>query len=263
MKYRLQNKTVVLTGATGGIGKELAALLVEKYACTVYGVGRNREKANGIAQELDGKAGKFIPLIADLSSSDAFAAFDGIQADLLILNAGILPPFTKAEKTTAETLRSVMEINFFSPVSLTQYLLPTLKNSKQGGVLFISSSDALCPIAGTSAYSASKTALRAYAETLISEEKELFVSVACPGFTQTELFTDVDFAGDKTMRKLSSSPQKTAKKILSNVKRGKRRFTTGADAYWMNVLYKLAPVKGPALIKRILQKSGRDAFKDL
>jgi short-subunit dehydrogenase len=62
---------------------------------------------------------------------------------------------------------------------------------------------------------------------------------------------------------LASTPEKTAKLIVRGLCKKKTRIITGADAHLMNFLYKLMPVKGPRLIRKILKKSGLDAFRDI
>ncbi|MBE5731679.1 MAG: SDR family NAD(P)-dependent oxidoreductase [Clostridiales bacterium] len=262
MKYDIKNKTVIITGATGGIGSALVSLLINKYNCKVFGIGRNREKAEKLSQSLGEKAHLFTPVFMDITSYDYTALSIVDKADMLINNAGFLPPFSPSINASKEDFEKVMNCNFFAQIALTQYLLPLLKTSERGAVVFISSSDALCPIAGTGAYGASKSALKAYSETLAQENCGLYVATVLPGFTKTELFTDIPM--DKGLvASLASTPQKTAKLIVKGIRKRKARIITGADAHLMNFLYKLMPVKGPRLIRKILKKSKIEAFKDI
>lgn len=262
MKYDLKNKTVIISGATGGIGSAIVRLLINKYDCKVYGIGRNKEKADALALSLDEKKELFTPIFMDITSYD-FDKLNGIdKVDLLINNAGILPPFSSTINTDLSEFERVMNCNFFAQVALTKQLLPQLRKSKDGGVVFISSSDALCPIAGTGAYGASKSALKAYSETLSQENCGLYVSTVLPGFTKTELFTDIPM--DKGMiASLASTPEKTAKLIIRGIKKRKARIITGFDAHLMNFFYKIMPTKAPAIIRKILKKSKLEAFKDV
>ena len=262
MKFNLYNKTIIISGATGGIGSALVRLLIKKYNCTVYGIGRNKEKMQALIDSLDEKSSMFFPVFMDITKRDYSALSSISHADMLINNAGVMPPFTNTLDETVSGFEKVMDCNFFSQIALTEFLLPTLKSSKKGAVCFISSADALCPIAGTGAYGASKSALKAYGETLSSENSGLYVSTVYPGFTKTDLFSDLSF-DDGLIASFASTPEKTAKSIAKKLHRGKVRIITGLDARFMNALYKLMPIKGPRLIRKILKKSGKDAFKNI
>ena len=262
MKYDFKNKTIIITGATGGIGSALVRLLINKYDCKIFGIGRNPKKFDDLLLSLGEKSSLFTPIIMDVTSYNYTALSVIDKADMLINNAGILPPFSPTIDAEKEEVEMVMDCNFFAQVSLTCRLLPILKNSENGAVAFISSSDALCPIAGTGAYGASKSALKSYGETLAQEECGLYVATILPGFTKTELFTDIPM--DRGfIASLASTPEKTAKLIVRGLCKKKTRIITGADAHLMNFLYKLMPVKGPRLIRKVLKKSGLDAFRDI
>lgn len=263
MKINLKNKTALITGATSGIGACIASILIKKYDCTVYAVGRNETKANLVKKSLGEEfENKYIPIFADVSTVEGIQKVIQVGSfDFLFNNAGIMPPFEKVENANVLTTEKVFATNFFAPVKLIDLALKNSLINKGGAIINISSSDALCPIAGTSAYSASKSALASFSEVL-SQETDILVCTVYPGFTQTDLFSDVSFS-DGLIKKISASAYKTASKIVSALKRGSRRVIVGSDAKWMNFLYKIAPVKGPLLIKKILKKSGRDTFKNI
>lgn len=256
MKFDLNNKSILITGATGGIGAQIAKILITKYDCKVYGVGRNKEKAEKFKSELGDKSSSFIPVFIDLTK-DSYDIFDTIPTiDVLINNAGIMPDFINTETVTSDDCNKIMESNFYAPVRLINRVLPKLKQSNCGTIVNIASSVALCPVPGTSAYSASKGALKNYSETL-ALDSNLFVCTVYAGFTKTDLFASLDFGSDKLLKKFASPASKTASKIVKGIRKRKQRVITGFDAKGMNLLYKLFPVKGPRLVKKILKKSGR------
>jgi short-subunit dehydrogenase len=262
MKYNFKDKTIVISGATGGIGKAIAQELINKYNCKVFGIGRNKEKAQAFSLSLKDKSDLFIPIYMDITSTDYSALQVIDKVDMLINNAGIFPPFSSTLNVDTQEFERVMQCNFFAQLNLTKQLLPLIKASKDGAVVFVSSSDALCPIAGTGAYGASKSALKAYGETLALENCGLYVSTVMPGFTKTDLLSDIPM-DNGLIAKLASSAEKTAKRTVAGLRKRKARIITGADAHLMNFLYKLMPQKGPRLIRKILKKSKLDAFKDI
>lgn len=262
MKYNFKDKTVIISGATGGIGKAIVTLLIGKYGCRVFGIGRNREKSDELIASLGDKAHLYTPIFMDITSSDYSALSVIDKADMLINNAGFMPPFSPTIDADKDDFEKVMSCNFFAQISLTNHFLPLLKQSEHGAVVFISSSDALCPIAGTAAYGASKAALKTYGETLAQESCGLYVATVMPGFTKTDLFTDID-ASKGIVARFSSTAEKTASRIVDGLKKCKARIITGADAHMMNFLYKLMPVKGPRLIRKILKDSKLEAFKNI
>ena len=70
MKYCLKNKTIIISGATGGIGGALVRLLTQKYNCKVYGLGRNKEKMQAWIDTLGESKDLFTPVFLDITSRD-------------------------------------------------------------------------------------------------------------------------------------------------------------------------------------------------
>lgn len=269
MKNWLKDKTVIVTGASSGIGKEVCRLLIEKYEVKVIGVGRSEEKMLTFQAELKDKAENFSYRLFDVASMDAWNAFaeelceNKTAVTLLIHNAGIFPVFQTVEDTSIETLDSVMQTNFYSAVYGNQALSASVLRGEKGGIVHICSSGALCTVVGTMAYSASKSALKAYVEALMLEQKGKYVAVMYPGTTKTELFRGDKQTENSALDKVAMPAEKMAKKIVKKIYRRKRRAVLGWDAKAMNFLAKIAPVKGPALICRVMRKSGSKVFKNV
>lgn len=268
MRYNLRNKTVVLTGASSGIGKEIATLLIKKHNCKIFAIARRET----LLYELQNQLGEnFIPYPFDVSIKEKwrdFATFlekNDIQIDALINCAGILPKFSSAEKSTSEQTEMVMAVNFFSQIYATETLLPNIKKSSKGAIISFSSSSALCPFAGVSSYCASKSASRAYFECLARENKKIYVSTVMNGFVKTDIMRNQS-ASEKESRLVSwvsASAPRTARKIIRKIKRGKTRIIVGKDAHLMNFMYKLFPTSAPKIISWFLRKTGLELFKDI
>lgn len=256
--------SVIITGASDGIGKELARILVKKYACSVLGVARSEDKLAATALEL---GDRFSYVVGDVTDSDLWnriaSEFDEKPYSILINNAGVMLPFSTVLNTSEDELRRTMEVNFFAPVFAARTLLPLMKKAcEKPAIINICSSSALCPLAATGAYSASKSALKAFTEALGAEErKTAYVGIVFAGFTKTALFRSTDgFFDSKAVSAISSDPKKTAEKIVKATVKRKRRSVIGLDAKGMNLLYKLAPKKAAPLIDRVMKKAKLEAY---
>ncbi|MBS3914246.1 MAG: SDR family oxidoreductase [Bacteroidetes bacterium] len=186
----MQKKVILITGASSGIGKQLALdyaskgfnlvlaarrtdLLVQvKSECEIWGV-----KCKVFAIDLE--QAHSIPDFA----TQALAAFGRI--DILINNAGISQRGSAAQ-TEISVVRKMMEINFFPAITLSHTLLDEIRKNK-GSIVVISSMSGLFGFHDRSAYSASKFALHGYFETLNIEEPGVHVLLVCPGRVKTDI----------------------------------------------------------------------------
>lgn len=269
MKNWLQDKTIIVTGASSGIGKEICRRLIIKYGANVIGVGRSEEKMLKFQAELQEKESAFSYRIFDVANKTAWQAFakeldeQEKTVTLLIHNAGVFPAFQTVEDTATETLDRVMQTNFYSAVYGNQAFASSVLAQDRGGIVHICSSGALCTIVGTMAYSASKGALKAYVEALALEQKGKYVGIMYPGTTKTELFRDDKQTENSALDKVAMPAEKMAKKIVKKIYKRKRRAVLGWDAKAMNFLAKIAPVKGPKLICGVMKKSGSKVFQNV
>lgn len=265
-KYDFRSACAVISGASSGIGLEIASILCQKYGCTVVGLGRNEERLKKAADRV-GEA--FIPFVCDVTSDPdredllAFIADNGIKPDILINNAGILPPFSHFTPEKLEELEGVMELNFHAHVKMCAAFLPLLLNSGRGAIVNVASSAALATLPGTAAYSASKSALLAFTQSLSLEYgKSLFVSCVCPGMTATELFKSHE--GSHVIDRFASPADRAAKKIVRRLRRGRKKIVTGFDAHIMSIgnrLFGRGALKFFAFfIKKVNMPIFRDTF---
>ncbi len=267
MKLNLTNKYVVLSGASGGIGRELALLLVREYGAKVIGIARNEEKLLSLKKQA-GEAFEYF--VFDVSVRDNWICFAErlrereITPTLLINNAGVFPVFNKAVDVSSEIFENIMKTNFFSCVYAIEALLPLLKESSIPAVYNVCSSSALCSVAGTAAYSASKSAMKGYTESLVSEGKgKLKTGIVFPGTTATGLFRNEKRIEKIGIEKIATSPEKMAKKILRRIIRLKKRSVIGWDAHLMSGLYRLCPQLSSNIIAWFMKKFGKVVFEDV
>ena len=152
----LKGKTVVVTGASGGMGAGIAATLIKKHGCTVIGIARSEPKMLKFIEELGAEyASKFSYKLFDVSVKENWESFaeelkaDGTKIDVLINNAGILPKFKRFDRYSYEEIERAMNINFYSCIYSTKTLLPMILESSTPAIINIDSSAALMTLAGT------------------------------------------------------------------------------------------------------------------
>ena len=272
------SKNVLITGASSGIGLMLVRELVTKYNCNCVGVGRSLKKINQATEFLNesmrkenGKqkeinTGSFSFYSVDLSTMSGWEQLkkhlDSInfQVDILINNAGMFIPFEKFESQSFEKGQQLFNTNFYSQVYGVKTFLEEIKQ-RNGGILNVASSSALCPVVGTAMYTASKAAIKGFTEALAIESKgKMYVGVVFPGFTKTDLFRDQDNMS-KFMYKISSNADSVAKKIVKALKKKKLRKVIGFDAHLMNIFYKIMPKTTMNLLANVLKRKGGKAFE--
>lgn len=269
MKNWLQNEYVVVSGASSGIGRALCKALILRCGARVIGIGRKEEKMQTLREELGSYADQFTYSLFDVAEKAAWQHFAdglkgaGIAPILLVHNAGIFPAFQTVRHADSATFERVMQVNYFSVVYGTEALLPILKRDGKTlpAIVNISSSAALCPVVGTAAYSASKAAIKGYTEALQMEEKgRTHVGIVFPGTTATDLFADDPNTKNSALDYVAMPAEKMAKKILKKILARKRRATLGWDAKCMNLVAKIAPVRGLFLIRGVMKISHSKVF---
>ncbi|MCI4674037.1 SDR family oxidoreductase [Candidatus Mycolicibacterium alkanivorans] len=177
-------KTAMITGASGGIGSAIAEALAPTHILLL--AGRPAARLDAVAARLGATTW---PLdLADPDSVEA-AAEPLAELDVLVHNAGVAYPGRVAE-STPEQWRATFEVNVIGAVALTLALLPALRAAR-GQVVFINSGSGLNVSPGLAAYSASKFALRAFADSLRADEPSLRVTSVHPGRVDTEMQRDL------------------------------------------------------------------------
>lgn len=261
-KCWLNEKSVLLTGVTSGIGKLLAKKLINEHNCKIFGIGRNEKAIEELKNELGDKKSNLDYRLFDVSNEEnwKWLANDlqekNINIDILINNAGQLPKFKKFEKYAPSDFENIMAVNFMASVYSVTHILPLLKKSSTPAIINVSSSAALCPLAGTSAYSSSKAALKSFTECLMEDyRKEIYVALVCPGFTKTEIFRNQKVEVDKIVDKFCSSCEKNTSRILKKIQKKKKRIVVGFDAHLMDFFYRRFPRSFSHTCSSVLKKS--------
>jgi len=181
----LSSARVLLTGASGGIGCAVAALLVRRGAHLIVS-SRNPSKADG-----DQLPPGIRAIAADLTDeADVRRLVEEAGAiDVLVNNAGVGWYGSTAQMPCGD-VRRLIEINMLAPLLLTRLLLPGMVERGQGHIVFIGSVAGHLGVENEAVYSATKAAVRTYAEALRAEVRRqgVGVSVVSPGAVATDFF---------------------------------------------------------------------------
>ncbi|HYH97897.1 SDR family oxidoreductase [Hyalangium sp.] len=189
----MQGKTVVITGASSGIGEELAVVLASRGANLVLAARRQEELAK-VAKRCEQAGGRALSVPTDVSDQEAcrrmveraVEAFGGI--DLLVNNAGVTMWARLDEVTDLSLYERLMRVNYLSAVYCTYFALPHVKTRK-GLLVAISSLMGKTGVPTRTAYAASKHAMQGFFDSLRVEllGSGVDVLVVSPGFVDTPI----------------------------------------------------------------------------
>jgi len=203
--------TAFITGPAGGLGSAIADALAPTH--TLFLGGRPSARLDELAARLGATTW---PL--DLADTDSIpAVVEPIdELDVLIHNAGAVFPGRVADSTVDEW-RTTMEVNVIGAVALTLALLPALRAAR-GHVVFINSGAGLRPSPGLASYTASKFALRGFADSLRDDEPRLRVTSIHPGRIATPMQEElVAYEGGQYDPSRFLSPETVAKFVADAV----------------------------------------------
>lgn len=190
-------KSVLITGASGGIGMRIAKTLVKNGFGLVLQGNQHMEQLEAMQMAYPDQV-KI--LTADLSTEIGIAdiAKAAVECDAVLHCAGI-PSAGISWKISAEEFRKVNAINYEAPFYITQQLIPAMRNKGWGRIIFFSSIVAQTGIPGTAAYSASKSALFGLTRTMAAELASKGITVNCiaPGYMDEGMIREIP----ETMRK--------------------------------------------------------------
>ncbi|WP_058910274.1 YciK family oxidoreductase [Entomohabitans teleogrylli] len=193
----LQQRIILVTGASDGIGRE-AALTYARFGAQLVLLGRNEEKLRAVAQQICNESGHMPPWFTlDYATASAEecqqlgARLTGLipRLDGVLHNAGILGEVAPMAEQDPRRWQEVMQVNVNITFFLTQALLPLLLKSESGSLVFTSSSVGRQGRANWGAYAVSKFATEGMMQVLAEEYKQHNLRVNCinPGGTRTKM----------------------------------------------------------------------------
>ncbi|MGY5808645.1 SDR family oxidoreductase [Rhizobium sp. LEGMi198b] len=178
-------RTVVVTGATSGIGKAIVVALRQR-GFTVYAVGRNED----VLKQLSETSGA-IPIKADVRDTQRIAeALNGIEVDILINNAGILSTRASFQEIDPDEIDAMIDVNLKAPMRLTRAVVSGMVERRRGHLIFIGSIAGRAAFPNSSAYGASKAGLSLFCDNLRLDllGTSVRVSEIVPGRVETSLY---------------------------------------------------------------------------
>ncbi|HYP48660.1 MAG TPA: SDR family NAD(P)-dependent oxidoreductase [Thermoleophilaceae bacterium] len=181
MGLQLGGSTVLLTGATGGIGQAIARALHARGARVLLS-GRRRDLLESLQEEFGERAEVLVADLAD--ASDAWELGQRVRkVDVLVANAA-LPASGRLDDFSPGEIDRALDVNLRVPIQLTRTLLPGMIERRRGHLVYVSSLSGKVASAGSSLYSAGKFGLRGFAAGLREDllEDGVGVTTVFPGF---------------------------------------------------------------------------------
>lgn len=215
----MKSKNLLLTGATGGIGKALATKLA-KQGMRLILVGRNLSKLQALAESLPGN---HHTIASDLNSEDGRQSILStllqlnIKLDYLVNAAGVCS-FELLEDSSSHTIDQTIQSNLVSPMLLTQLLLPSM-NPLGARIINIGSTFGNIGYPGYSSYCASKFGLRGFSQALSRElaDSKIKVQYLAPRATNTSMNNSIVTQMNKSMGNHVDSPEDLAQMIIKSM----------------------------------------------
>lgn len=217
----LNNARILLTGACGGLGQELAVQLAGTGAKLLL-AGRDRARLAAITSMLgNGHSNMSADLTSPEGIAEAVGAARAFGVNVLINNAGV-GGFGLFDEQDWPTVSRILAINLETPMRLTQALLPALKAQPQAAIVNMGSTFGSLPFAGFAAYSAAKAGLRGFSQALRRElaDSEVAVIHIAPRAINTPLNSEAVNALNRALKNHCDSPDAVARQVVSALSEG-------------------------------------------
>lgn len=268
MKSWLNGKTVIITGAAGGLGFAIAKRLIDCYGCRVIGIGRTEEKLREAKLKLGGNFTYQVFDVTEPEKWDGFAAFlekAAITPDILINNAGRMLPFARVEKHSEGDITSIISTNLVAYITSIRKMLPFLKKSPTPAIINICSAGGICSVAGQSLYSATKFGVRGFTDALRAEYSKIYIGGVYPGFIRTDIMRGQKLSeSEKTLVNKFMLPADTAaSRICRSIAHRRKSRVIGIDGHLLSVFGRLAPTTSSAAVAWVLKVSHLELFRDV
>ncbi|RDI41244.1 SDR family NAD(P)-dependent oxidoreductase [Falsibacillus pallidus] len=258
---RLKGKNVVITGASGGIGEQMA-LLCAANGANLYLLARSLDKLEAVKEKIQAQfpVECFIASL-DVSEHDSIPeAFLAIyekmgQVDVLVNNAGF-GVFDEVAEAKFEDIAGMFNVNVLGLIACTKQVVPDMISRHSGHIINVASQAGKIATPKSSVYSASKHAVLGFTNSMRMELSlsGVYVTAVNPGPIATNFFNIADESGSyvKNVEKFMLTPEYVAEKVVSIMFTNTREVNLPR---WMNAgstLYTLFP--------RLIERLGKNAF---
>jgi short-subunit dehydrogenase len=257
----LNNKTVIITGGSEGVGAAAARMFAEAGANLML-VARNKKNLDAIAEELRAKT-RVEVFAMDVSDAEACvdvfkkAAFEFGGVDILVNNAGYHKRGV-VEDIEAKELGRMIDVNLKAPIILSRIALPYLRDAGGGAIINVGSLAGRAPIPGSSCYAASKAGLRSFTYALGMElaDSNIKLAVVSPGPIDTGfIMADIDATSDLTLSQPISTAEEVAQAILDLCGNKLREQSMPRVSGLLTTMMYLFPGLGPR-VRPMLERKG-------
>ena len=252
----LSGTVSVVTGAGSGIGRATALALAAQ-GSVVAVCDLDEGKAKETAEAIAAVGGRTSVHQVDVAAEDRMRALvDEVlgehgAVDVVVNNAGIVPPPTRATDIDLDTFRRVMDVNFWGMVYGSLLFLPHLQTRPEANLVNVASNAGIVGYTRLATYSASKFAIRGFTESLRMEMRKgpVKLTVVCPGATRTSIMANSPVMTDAQRQQMQRSLDKSFGRpaavvgaaIVKAVLKDKPRCLVGPDTVLLDVLARLLP----------------------
>ncbi|KAJ9594242.1 hypothetical protein L9F63_014331, partial [Diploptera punctata] len=249
----LDNKHVVITGGSSGIGR-CVAIEAGKLGANVTIIARDVKKLEETVDEVtkhclfpEKQKVQYISLDVSANYEDVEKALHNVEEEVgsisVLVNCAGTAICGRLEDTTVKDIKYLLDLNFLGTVYPTKAVIPRMKTRREGRVVIVGSQASLLGIYGLSAYSSTKFALRGLAEALHMEAKPYNISVTLclPPDTDTPGFANEEKSKPMETRLISQTaglvpPQVVAKKLIDDTLKGNFYSTVGMEGFLLSTL---------------------------
>jgi serine 3-dehydrogenase (NADP+) len=190
MSVSIQNQTVLIVGASSGIGRA-ATVLFAREGAMVVAAARREDRLQALKQELAKEQRDITVRVADASKPEEMQHLARTigKIDILVFVAGTNTPDRSMERLSPEIWNTLVEVNLNGAFYATHAVLPSMRSAGAGHLIYISSISGLVPDVSGAAYQAAKRGVVGLAHAIRVEERQngIRTCVICPGLVDTEL----------------------------------------------------------------------------
>ncbi|WP_449537700.1 SDR family NAD(P)-dependent oxidoreductase [Ferdinandcohnia sp. Marseille-Q9671] len=255
---KVQGKVIVVTGAGGGIGRELVLQLLEKGATVAAVINKTGlYETQSLARDFGDKISTHIANLVNKDEveklPEEIIAKHG-RVDGIINNAGIIQPFVSVNELDYEKIKLVMDVNFYGTLYMCKSFIPHLLERPEAHITNVSSMGGFLPVPHQSIYCASKGAVKMFTEGLHTEliNTKVGVTVVFPGGVDTNIVENSGVSRNKvnSQNYKMLHPKEAAEITIRAIEKDEFRVLAGKDSKFMDLLYRLNPRKAAELIAK-------------